>query len=223
MKKLFSLLVNSVLLFWNIIFNTRVTCVAIFTNVLKAGPWILNSFVAWSKLNSLLVLVTCLFKIVFVAKFRVILFKNYLNIHCRSIQNFFSQSYFCHWVQICFDQQDVHSFLLNFAQNSIAAPILRRKYYKHFSYQPCLETDIHCADPSRMSTGFNTQRTRWSTEHSNMACGKAANYKVFIKAHWWTGKASQKNNLFSCENNYLFNNIYWVTSLANFLSLIRCT
>ena len=47
-----------------------------------------------------------------------------------------------------------------------------------------------------------------------MACGKAADYKVFIKAQWWTRKASKKEKLL-WEHLFNINNTTSTYSQSN--------
>lgn len=102
---------------------------------------------------------------------------------------------FPHWIQMCFKELDVRCFLIStFALQFYSTWPQEENIIRNLSYQPCLKTDIHCTNPPRMSTSLNTHCTRWSTEHPNVACGKATNYEVFIKAQRWTGKTSRKNN-----------------------------
>ena len=99
-----------------------------------------------------------------------------------------------------FNKLNVHCFLVSTftLQISSTKAQFSKNITRNFSYQPCLKTDIHCTNPPGMSTDLNTHCTRWSTEHSNVACGKAADYEVFVKAQRWTGKTGGKNN------NYMY-------------------
>ena len=64
---------------------------------------------------------------------------------------------------------------------------------KKFPYQPCFYRNIHCIDPTSMSTSLNTKCTRWHTEDSYVTCGKTTNNKVLVQAQCWTGKPGRKN------------------------------